>query len=256
MKQLLLTLTLLTHCTYAATAEQVEQYLTVSQAEEELLSLESQFSAMQNGFSQKEGSSAYDMQLLSVRFRDYLERNISEDEMTEILDNYRTVSLLHFINASSEAQSHDQNETTSYVTTLKANPEAKVRIDLIDKISEKFYPKEGMISMFDGLMKPLMQNGIGSDKVNKEMMKAAQENYIDLMLKAAKEETLFATREFNMKELEELMKIAKTSAVDHESKAVFSAMAYALQDFFKSMASRYDVSKHQPKTTDTTKHTK
>ena len=257
-KRIFFSLLIITQLSTAATSEQVEQYLTASQAEEELLALQSQFSAMQNSFSRdiNNSKSPYDLQMLSIRFRDYLERNISEDEMEKILDNYRNVSLMHFINASSEAQNHDQNETMQYVAKLQANSEAAIRIELIDKISEKFYPKEGMISMFDGLMKPLIQNGIGGDSVNDEMLKASRENYTKMMLKAAKEETLFATRDFEMDELEELMKIAKTPAVDHESKAVFEAMAYALKDFFLSMASRYNVSKHTPKKTAKEEHTK
>ena len=43
IKKLLLSLALFTHLSYAATPEQVEQYLSVSNAEEELLALEAQF---------------------------------------------------------------------------------------------------------------------------------------------------------------------------------------------------------------------
>jgi hypothetical protein len=256
MKKTLYILTLLTQLNYAATSEQVEQYLTVSHAEEELLALETQFSAMQNSFSQDTNSSApYEMQMLSLRFRDYLERNISDDEMVEILENYRNVVLMQFINASVESENHDRNETATYVSKLKADSQSATRIELIEKISHKFYPKEGMIAMFEGLMKPLMQNGIGSQTIDDATIESAQERYIEQMFNAANEETLFATREFTLEELEELMTIAKTPAVDHESKALFGAMSYALQDFFKSMASRYDISKHQPKTTEDTKHT-
>lgn len=248
-KTILSTALLVTQFGMAATSEQVEQYLSASQSEEIILSMQSQFSAMQNSFSQESNSSKslYDTQMISIRFRDYLERNISDDEMADILDNYRNVALMHFVNASTQAQTHTQTETKNYILKLQADPEATVRIALIDKISEKFYPKEGMIEMFDNLMKPLIQNGIGGEKISEEMLKSYRDNYIKRMLIAAKEETLFATRDFELKELEELMKIAKTSAVNHESKAVYGAMAYALKDFFQSMVSRYDVSKHQPK---------
>ncbi|MCF6245701.1 MAG: hypothetical protein L3J43_11795, partial [Sulfurovum sp.] len=70
MKKTLLTLTLLTHLSFAATPEQVEQYISVSRAEEELIALESQFSAMQNAFksigtnkADNEADNTYDMQL-------------------------------------------------------------------------------------------------------------------------------------------------------------------------------------------------
>jgi len=48
-----------------------------------------------------------------------------------------------------------------------------------------------------------------------------------------------------VEELEELLKIVKTPVMNHESKAVFGSTAYALKEFFLSIASRYDLSKHQ-----------
>jgi len=259
MKRLLLTLTLLTHLSFAATLEQVEQYLSVSNAEEELLALEAQFSSMQNSFSKEDNASdnkTYDMQMLSLRFNDYLQKHLSKDEMTEVLENYKSVVLLQFVSASSEVQDHDKNETYNYVTTLKADPEAGTRIELVEQISKKLYSKEAMIIMFDELMKPLIQSGIGGEKMNDDMLKSMKENYLKAMIESSKNETLFASRDFTMEELEELLTIAKTPAIDHETKAVFGAMAYSLKEFFMSMASRYDVSKHQAKSTEDTNHSK
>ena len=75
-------------------------------------------------------------------------------------------------------------------------------------------------------------------------MKQRREAYMKSMVESSKKETLFATRDFSMKELDALLEISKTSAIDHESKAIFGATAYALHEFFLSMASRYDISKH------------
>ena len=260
MKKILLTLTLLTHLSFAATPEQVEQYLTVSNAEEELLALQSQFSSMQNSLNSKESNSSekntYDMQMLSIRFKDYIQKHLSEDEMTAVLENYKNVVLLQFVAASSDVQNHDQNETYSYVEKLKNDPESATRIDLIEKISKELYTKEAMTVMFDELMKPLIENGIGGQKMNEEMIKPMRENYLKMMIETSKNETLIAAKDLNMEELEELLKIAQTPAMDHETKAVFGAMAYSLKEFFMSLASRFDVSKHQPPSKTDTKHTK
>lgn len=254
MKKILLTLTLLIQISFGATTEQVEQYLSVSNADEELLALESQFSSMQNSFSKdKNGSETqtYDMQLLSVRFKEQLEKSLSEDEMAEILENYRNVVLLQFVSATSQAQDYDVNKTESYMASLKQSPDASERIKLVEEISNKFYSKEALLIMFDDLMKPLMQNGIGGKNMSKEMLKGSRENYVKMMTEASKAETLYETKDFTLEELEELLKIAQTPAIDHEVKAVYGAMAYALKEFFMSLASRYDVSKHMPDTNNT-----
>lgn len=252
----ILTLVLLSQLLFCATPKQVEDYLTVSNAEEELISLESSFSSMQSGFSQNAdaNNTTYDMQLLSIRFRDFLERNISENEMDEILENYRHLILLQFVNASQLAV--DKNTSQAYIAALKDNAEETNRVSLITEISDKLYSKEAMGIMFDGLMKPLMSNAKGGDKLSEKFMKNSQERYVKRGSEHALEQTLFITREFTIEELESLLEIAKTSAMDHEVKAVSGATAHALQDFFISMSSRYDIGKHQPKPTDTTKDTK
>jgi len=92
--------------------------------------------------------------------------------------------------------------------------------------------------------------------MNDETLKLIKKDYLKQMTESSKNETLFATKDFTMEELEALLKIAKTSSVEHETKAVFGAMAYSLKEFFMSMASRYDVSKHQPSSTNDTNHSK
>jgi len=259
IKKITLTLTILSQLAFAATPEQVDQYLSVSNSEEELLALESQFSSMQHSFSRDDNSSedkTYDMQLLSIRFKDYLQKHLSEDEMTEVLENYKNVVLLQFISASSASQHSDRNETSNYIKTLKANPEAAIRIEIIEKISNKLYSKDSMTILFDELMKPLMKNGIGEENMNEDMLKDAKENYLKTMLESSTEEIIYTARNFKLEELEELLKIVQTPAIEHESKAVFGAMAYSLKEFFMSMASRYDVNKHQPKLSKDIKHTK
>ena len=243
MTKLLITITLLTQLLFCATEEQVEQYLSISNAEEELLTLEAQFSFMQNGFSQDSNTSTYDMQLLSVRFRDYIEKHLSENEMTEVLENYKNVVFLQYISSVS-SENHDQNDSDTYNNAIKTDPEAGTRIELVEKISKKLNNEEAITVMFDELMKPLMQNAKGGQKLDDAYMKKRRESYMKSRVQDSKNETLYATKDFTMDELEELLTIAETSASSYEVKAVYGATAYALKEFFLSMSSRYDISKH------------
>ena len=245
LKQLLI-IALFIQVLFAATLEQVEQYLSISNAEEELLLLESQFSAMQNGFSQDNNASeneTYEMQMLSLRFKEYIQTHLSENEMAEVLQSYKNVIFLQFISATS-VNNADNNETENYINTLKENPEASVRIELVEKINSEINNKESMVLMFDELMKPLMQNAKGGDKLDDEYMKQRRESYMKTMIESSNNETLYATKDFSIEELEKLLEVAQTPAIGYEMKAVYGATAYALKDFFLSMASRYDISKH------------
>jgi hypothetical protein len=247
--RVLLLFTLLSQLLFSATSEQVERYISISSSEEQLIELESQFSQMQNNINYIKSDdsaeeSSYDMQMLSIRFREYLEKNISENEMDEILDQYRNVVLLKFISVQNDTE-YDEEEAKVYMDKLQVEENASVRLDLLEDISEKLYKKENIGILFDSLMKPLMENGKNSKKIDEKTMKQSKEAYIKRMIESGKVETAYSTREFSMEELEDLLVIVKTPAINHESKAVFAATGYALKEFFLSMASKYDVSKHQ-----------
>ena len=245
IKQQLFIIILFTQFLFSATAEQVERYISISSSEEQLITLESQFSQMQNNINSisEEESSNYDMQFLSIRFREYLQKNISENEMEEIMKQYKSVVLLQFVSVQNDAE-YDEEAAETYMKELQTEENASVRMGLLNEISEKLYKKENIGILFDSLMKPLMQNSKNSAQIDDETMKKSKEAYIKRMIESGKTETAYTAREFNIEELEELLRIVKTSAIDQESKVVFAATAYALKEFFLSMASRYDVSKH------------
>jgi hypothetical protein len=229
---------------WSATAEQVEEYLSVSTAEEELIALEAQFSSMQNSFSAQEDQKTYDMQLLSLRFKDSLQRSLSENEMNEILENYKNVLYLQFI--STNTYTPDKNETKAYLFKLQEDESAQERIDILEQISKALNNKDSMLVMFDELMKPLLQSANGGTNIDDKMMEQRKEIYIKSRIEDGRKETLYNLKDFSIEELETLLDIVKTASVQREVKSVYAATAYALKEFFLSMASRYDISKHDP----------
>lgn len=246
LKRLLIIALFLPFFSTAATLEQVEQYLSISNAEEELLLLESQFSSMQNGFSQDNNASeneTYDMQMFSLRFKEYIQTHLSENEMAEVLQSYKNVIFLQFISATS-VNNTENNETENYIKILKEDPEASARLGLVEKINSEVNNKESMVVMFDELMKPLMQSAKGGKNLDDETMKQRRESYMKTMIESSHNETLYATKDFSIEELEKLLEIAQTPAIGYEMKTIYGATAYALKEFFLSMASRYDISKH------------
>ena len=245
MNRLIILILSTTYLLFAATDAQIEKYLTLSTAEEQLLQLQSEFSAMQNSFSNKEEDTPYDMQLLSIRFKAYLKRHLSESEMDEVLQNYRNVAYLQLANASLET--FDTNQSQHYLKSLQDDEEAQSRITLFEEINKALYKKEFIGVMFDELIKPLMQNGISGQKIDKKMMQTQKEAYVKAMIKKSEEWNTYILREFSIEDLEALLKVVKTPSVQLETKTVYAATAYALKAFFLSMASRYDVGKHQAK---------
>ena len=246
----LLIFTLLTQLLFSATPEQVERYLSISNADEELVELEFQFSKMQNNFKASdtnisEEKETYDMQMLSIRFKEYIETHLSEDEMDEILQTYKSVVFLQFTSAISATTDNDPKEVEAYIKTFENNESSAVRMDIVEKINTKINNKESITLMYDELIKPLMQAASGGEKLDHEYMKKNRETYLKSMIEKSKNDTLFATKDFTMEELEELLNVAQTPAIGYEMKALYGGMAFALKEFFLTLASKYDISKHQ-----------
>ena len=243
--KILLLFTLLSQLLFSATEAQVEQYLQVSSSEEQLITLENQFSQMQNNLNRSsKDESAYDMQLLSIRFREYIQKNLSEDEMNDVLKQYRNIVLLKFVSVQNDAE-YEVKLAQAYVKELETEDNASVRLDLLDKISNTLFNKENVAILFDNLMKPLLQNSMGGQNISEKSLKKNKEAYIKRNIEDGKLETIYMTKEFTQEELETLLAIVKTPAIERESKVIFGATAYALQEFFLSLASRYDPSKHK-----------
>ena len=245
---LLLSLQLL----FGATPEQIEKYISISSTEESLLELQSNFSAMQNSFSKDANNTekTYDMQLITVRFKEHLERSLSQIEMDKILQNYNNIVYMQFI--SNMIYTPNKNEIDTYLFTLQEDETQKERLNILEDISKLLNKKKLIAIMFDELMLPLLQNAQGGKDLTKDTIKIRRFNYIKSMQEDARRETLFNLKEFSIEDLHSLLKIIKNSASNHERKAVYGATAYALKEFFLSLASRYDISKHDPSKHNTT----
>jgi len=237
MKKLLLTLLLLSGIIYAATPEQVERYLMLSHAEDDLLELESSFGAMQNRMDAKDGNgTTYDTEMLTIRFREKLQQSLSDSEMDKVLENYKNETLLKFVYESSDPEG-DYLEIRKYAKEAKADPELKSRLEIIQKINESYSNKEAIVQMFDTLIMPIIKR-VKPENADDKRVKEMRERYLKSMIENGYNQILYATREFSTEELDELLTLSKTPAMSYEIKAVFGAMAYAMEEFMAMMADR------------------
>lgn len=237
MKKIFTVLLLLATLLSAATPEQVERYLMLSHAEEDLLDLESSFAAMQRRMDAKDDNgSSYDTELLTVRFREKLQQLLSESEMEKVLENYKNETLLKFVYESSDPEG-DYLEIRKYAKEAKADPELESRLKIVQKINTYYSKPEVITQMFDTLIIPIIKRMKSKNSDNKSIKKM-RERYIKSMTENGYNQILYATREFSTEELDAMLKISETPAMGYETKAVYAAMAYAMQEFMEVMADR------------------
>ena len=246
MKTLLFLFTLNAYI-YASTPEQVEQYLSVSHAEEGILLLESRYANIQSSFSQNKDT--YDMQLLMIRFKEKLQQQLSENEMDKVLKNYNNIVYLQF--TSQQITKDDFEISQDAMKALKNDSADDERISIINEINDALNKKDIVGIMYDDLMTPFIKNSIGGNNLSDKEIQIQKDAYIKSILKNSKTEIFYMTKEFTIEELKELLTIVKSSVIELEKKAVYKATAYAFKEFFLSIASRYDLKKHQPKQSNT-----
>ena len=239
MKKILFLLGVISSTMFAATPEQVDRYLLLSHSDEQLANLETQFTQMQNRIVGDDGNiTEYDTQMLTIRFKEKLQEEISDNEMDDILQNYKNPTLLKFVYETSGGID-DPNALRQYLSQIKTDPASKERIKIVEKINEVYSNKDGLTELYKSMFEPFIQKMIPGKKDPKKM-KEMEKKYLDSMKEVYKMQLLYSTRDFTKEELDELLKVMKTPAMNHEIRATYGAIAYAMKDFMHTMVNRLE----------------
>jgi len=119
MKKILFLIGIISSTIFAATPEQVDRYLLLSHSDEQLANLETQFTQMQNRIVGDDSNiTEYDTQMLTIRFKEKLQEEISDNEMDDILQNYKNPTLLKFVYETSGGID-DPNALRQYLSQIK-----------------------------------------------------------------------------------------------------------------------------------------
>jgi hypothetical protein len=242
----------------AATPEQVERYLMLSGSEDQLIEFEQSIDQMNQMLAAKTGNDVplmQDSQLLSIRFREYLQQHLSESEMDEIIANYGHDVMRKLVSA--EVLMEEPQTLQAYrefLIAIRKEPLPKDRTEAVRAIVNNLYDDDVLIDFFNKLFVPMMRQmaKASGQEITKEQMKEVTEGFIKKMRDQQYNAMLFMTRDFSEEELRELEEIAANSATDHEVKAVFGAIESAMSEAMHNMSKQFaDMLAARPKTRST-----
>ncbi len=228
----------------AATPEQVERYLLISGAEDQLLSFEQSIDQMGQMMAKQTGNDLplmQDSQLLSIRFRTYLQQHLSESEMDAIIANYGHDVMRKLVSAEVlMGEPQTQEEYRAFFTRLQSEPLPKNRTEAVHAIVKGMYDEEVLVGFFDSLYMPMIRQLAARSgwKLDAGQLKKMRDGFVKRMREQNEQAMLFMTRDFSDEELSELETIAQSSATDHEAKALFGAIEYAMEEAMRSIARR------------------
>jgi len=240
MKKILLFLVLATQL-YSATPEQVERYLLISGSEDQLIDFEEMIDGMGRALAAGNTENfplMQDSQLISIRFREYLQQHLSESEMNEIMDNYRHDVLRKLVSAEVLMEETDtMEEYRQFLARISQEPLPANRTETVRSIVRKLYDEAALIDFFDQMYLPMVKQIKASTgkELNDSQIEDMKKTYAKKIREDNYQTMLFMTRDFDDDELDELDEIAGNSASNHETRAVFGAIAYAVNEVLGNM---------------------
>ena len=224
MKKILLLLSLSLGILFSATPKQVDEYISLSKSDRDLLEIEQMLDKMLPSDSSKNSES------VEIKFREYLEKNLSEEEAIELNKLYRNplFSVLNDIDSDMP-----EEELMEFNNTLKETPLSTERMELNNKILDSMID-EDIIEYTVVKMQNLVAKkfGIESDvnltKEDKKLMLSSMKEEIRLPL-------LYQTQTLGIDELKELEELSNSAIVLKTNKIVLRATLYSIEDFLDDM---------------------
>ncbi|HHD75424.1 MAG TPA: hypothetical protein ENK82_06120 [Campylobacterales bacterium] len=226
MKKILLNLMILLQCTFAATPEQVEQYIMLSQADRDLVQMEQ----MLDEFIPSNLTKS--TEVIASRFNEYLEKNLSEQEVSELIDLYKNPLLQTLRELDSDIP---EEELQEFNLSLQENPLSSERLDLNNEIIENMVDDEDLKNMLHGLEEKILKLS-GEENHNEKVLTEEDEKaFLSETRETFRLPMLYTTQTLSLEELNELKDLTNTSLIKKANKVEFHGMMYAIDEFLVEM---------------------
>jgi len=225
MKKISLILLAFIQLAFSATPEQVEQYIMVSKADRDLVEMEQMIEEMIPSNSTKS------VETVGIRFNEYLAKNFSEKEMTELIKLYKNPLLLTLREIDSELPEEELNE---FNLSLQENPLSTERLYLNKKILENMFDDENIKNMLNGLETKMVKL-LGQTKETKAITQEDEKSFLNEIREELKLPLLYSTQTLSIEELTELQKLTNTAIIRKANKVELDATMYAIEIFLQDM---------------------
>lgn len=237
MKKSLLIVTLYLSSLLSASTEQIVQYLSLSQSDQQIIEIERVFDSMRA--TQESNETNNSTTQVSILYQEYLEEHLSSNELEEILALYRKPIMERYV---SEVKTFSVNEEDmrAFLESLKEEPLTTEREDIVDEIVDTLVNEKLQLNFYRSMMQryPSSKDKNTSKENNKSKMSSREEQYVKSMKNAVKENLLYGSQVFSMEEMREL-KDAITSSIFQKVKRVENeALVKIMNDYIRGVISK------------------
>jgi len=242
MKKFALVSSLLSSLLFSASSDQIEQYLSLSKADAQLVAIEQVFDSMR----QKQEREDNNTQEINQIYRNYLEEHLSSNEVEKLLELYRTPIMQRYV-VEMDMGEIPKSEMQNFLKTIEEEPLSTERLDIIEDILEHTIDDKQILAFYKSMTQRYQKKSDKeADKNSTKEPTKEEQRYLDMMKQGTKNSLLYGTQVFSIEEMKELDNALKSSILSKASKVESEAMVHVMNEFIQGITS-------QPKDSNSTK---
>ncbi|CAA6809781.1 MAG: Unknown protein [uncultured Sulfurovum sp.] len=235
MKKILLLLIFIQQALFSASTEEVLEYLSLSHSEQRVLGIEQVFNSMRQSQENNEGNESTTQ--TSIVYQEYLEEHISSNEITELLELYRSPIMNRYV-AEVKNFNVNQDDMDAFLASLKEEPLLTEREDIIDGIVKVLVNEELQLNFYRSMMQRYPEtNSSTSTDDNESTMSPREERYVNAMKTSTKNRLLYGSQVFSMEEMSELKDAIDSSMFKKIKRIENEALVGIMNNFIQGIVS-------------------
>jgi len=242
MKKTLLFFFLSSLTLFSASNEQILQYLSLSQSDQQLIAIEQVFDSMRQTQERNESNEENEStSQVSIVYQEYLEEHLSSMEIEEILALYRQPIMQRYVSEVKTFTVND-DDMDAFLESLKEEPLTTEREDIVDEIVKVVINEKLQLNFYRSMMQRYVQkadeNSSTSKENNETKMTPREQSYIDSMKKALKEHLLYGSQVFSIEEMKELKEAISSSIFSKIKRVENEALVQIMNDYIRGVVSK------------------
>jgi len=234
MKKIILLLLIMLQTLFAATHEEIVNYLSLSHSEQEVVSMAQVFDSMRQSQENNESNaSTTDVETL---YQEYLEAHISSNEIAKLLTLYHAPIMNRYVTEVKNFNIN-QEDMDAFLASLKEEPILSEREDIVDDIVKVIVNEKLQLNFYRSMMQRYRENNNTSKNSDKKMTKK-EKSYVESIKKAAKNKLLYGSQVFSLEEMHELKNAIESSIFKKIKRVENEALVQIMNDFIQSIVSK------------------
>jgi len=234
MKKILLTLLITLQTLFSASSEEITQYLSLSQSEQDVIMIAQVFDSMRS--KQENNESNGSTNDVTIVYQEYLEEHLSSNEITKAIELYNQPIMQSYITEVKTFHITD-DDMKAFLESLKEEPLKSDRELIIDEIMGIFVNDTLQLNFYRSMMQRYPDK-ISSQKNNESNLTRSEQGYLEGIKASTKNRLLYGTQTFSFDEMHELKKAIESSIFSKVKKVENEALVQIMNDFIRGIISK------------------